>query len=266
MKGLAIFTAVLMLVPLAATAGGLELHLSGGPARAMLAEQNAIIVRYDALIDHLNEILGLLPNVEGRVPQIGVIGTGLSLAAGERYWITQSLALGGSVSYFDATSGAQGTYLSLDTDTTSEILFHLRTRLLQGILQAELRFLDAGVVLAAAASFGYHYGLVDAQSLFEIPEEYPDALSQLPPEIDDRFTGGGWGGDVALSVSYPFLSWMGVRAEVSYRYLPLVLTDDDRQPLDLDGNGTPERVNFGGFAVRVGLSFHVDLTAPDGKE
>ncbi|UCF09624.1 MAG: hypothetical protein JSW65_06075 [Candidatus Bipolaricaulota bacterium] len=268
MRRLAVLAVLLTLASMPVVAGDLDLHVGAGPSMATLGELNTVVSRFDAIIAVLDEFFDQLDEVQGTVGPIGRAGRGLSLSAGERYWLTERFALGGEVSYFGSSEGTSGIYTSKQgaEGTQSTIDIQLRSRLLSAALETQLVFLNADLTLGAVMRLGYHYASLDVFSLFEIPAEYPDVLAGVPADIDDRFVGGAFGGELGLTVRYPLFPWLHGHAEVTYRYVPLRVTNAEGFHLDLDGNGTPEQIDLGGFTVRLGLSVRVDLSDEGRKE
>jgi len=105
MKGLVAVVGLVLLAGMGAYAGDLEMFAGAGPGGAALGEINAAITLYNAIIADLNET----PTIDGTVPLIPHLGAGIGYYAGEQFWMTDSLAIGGKLEYFrteTSTSGA----------------------------------------------------------------------------------------------------------------------------------------------------------------
>ncbi|MFC2078231.1 hypothetical protein ACFLTM_05435, partial [Candidatus Bipolaricaulota bacterium] len=135
------------------------------------------------------------------------------------------------------------------------------------LLGARVSFLDAGLRLAAEGGFGYYYVLLDSSTIFEIPVEYPDAISGVPPDEEERFTGSSLGFEVGLNLSYPIAQWLSIGSTVTYRSATVnSVANSAGDELDLDGDGTREPIDLDGITVRLVLSLNIDLSLNGEKE
>ncbi len=265
MKGLATIC-LLLLLAWPAAAGSLEFAVAGGPTAVALVEINADVDRVNAIIRHVNETLALLPNVEGQVPEIERLGGGICLEAAERYRLTDWLGLGGKLSYARAAGEMSGQYLSTDTSEVSMVEMALDLVAVGALLDMTFDFLDAGIMLGGELAAGYYFVGLSHNSLFEIPQEYPEALSGLPPDAQAQYTGGGFGLEASLSVSIPVFSGFSIETAVAYRYAQASLADGSGQRPDLDGNGPVDGTDLSGMTVRIGFSLEVGIPGSDEKE
>jgi len=264
MKRLTISTAFmalipLVLVPLAIEAGEWDSHFSAGPSLTSMGELTTVVARFDAILQVLNDYFEEFPaEVRGVVPPIRRIGGGVSVIAGERYWLWPGFALGIATEFSHSRDGTSGVYQSRERDYAVDV--HVEASLLGAALDVQAIVLDAGIRLGVGIRLGYYLARLDVLSSFEVPQEYPDQLAGIPPDLEDRFTGGAFGGEFAFVVSYPIAPWLTARAEAIYRVVPAQLANTVGDQLDFDGNGTPERISLGGFAVRLGFSLRLDLS------
>ncbi len=262
MKGLASVLAVL-LIGGAALAGPLELSLSGGPATVSLDEINTAVLVFNTLIEHLNETLAIIPGMSGTVQPLAPLNSGIALRASERYWVADPLAVTGAFEYHRTSAATRGQYIGSETSTIDVSLAETTLSFLAGV---RVQFLDVGLRLAGDIAGGYFYTTADRSVVFEIPSEYPDAISGVPPEGSGRYSGGAFGLAAGLSVAYPVFDSVCVEALVSYRWARVpALRDATATPLDLDGNGKPESASLEGLSVQLGFSLALDLSL-DGEE
>ena len=265
MKGLVTVGAVLILWAAMLTAGPIEVYLSGGPSAAALDEINAIKDRINAIIAELNDDIALLPEITGEVEELGSIGSGMiAYQAGERFWLSDRFALGGKLEGFRASTSTAGTYVST---VDSEVSIDLNCYAVGFLLSGRYDFLNAGVILSADLGAGYYYSGFNRAITFQIPPEYPKAISGLPPEGEGRYSGYTLGFEGGLSLSFPITDWLEVGSSLFYRSLTLgEMRDRQGNSLDLDGDGTPEKVDLSGITVQFTFSLIIDLTPEREKE
>ncbi len=265
MKGLVTVGAVLILWAAMLTAGPIEIYFSGGPSAAALDEINAIKDRINAIITLLNDTIALLPEIiTGEVEELDSIGGGIAYQAGERFWLSDRFALGGKLEGFRTSTSTAGTYVST---VDSEVSIDLNCYAVGFLLSGRYDFLNAGVILSAELGAGYYYSGFNRAITFQIPPEYPDAISGLPPEGEGRYSGSTLGFEGGLSLSFPITDWLAVGSSLFYRSLTLgEMRDRQGNSLDLDGDGTPEKVDLGGITVQFTFSLIIDLNPEREKE
>jgi len=264
MKGLVTVGAVLILWAAMLTAGPVEVYLSGGPSAAALNEINSIKDRINAIITLLNDNIALLPEITGEVEALDSIGSGIAYQSGERFWLSDRFALGGKLEGFRTSTSTAGIYTSSET---SEVSIDLDCYAVGFLLSGRYDFLNAGVILSADLGAGYYYSGFNRAITFQIPPEYPDAISGLPPEGEGRYSGSTLGFEGGLSLSFPITDWLEVGSSLFYRSLALGgMRDRQGNSLDLDGDGTPEKVDLGGITVQFTFSLIIDLNPEKGKE
>jgi hypothetical protein len=263
MKGLATLLIAATLTSVAALAGPLEMTFGVGPSAAALGSLNASIDVVNALIEHLNETFDVHPDVSGSVDLLNPMVSGLSFRIGERLWLTEWLGFGAAAEYFSTSTATDGFYEGSETSTI-DVALGLRS---VGItVGGRATFLDAGLRLAAEGAVGYYYLICDRAVLFEIPTEYPDVLSNVPPDGDARYTGSTFGFEIGLSLVYPVARWFTIGSTVLYRATgPSSVTDAAGAELDLIGDGTPDSIDLDGVTVRLAFSINIDLS-PDGEK
>ncbi len=257
MKGLAIGLLVILLGGAATSAGQLEMSIGGGPTAISLKGINGSIGVINTVIDLLNETFAIHPDVTGSVDSLKPMSSGLALCAEERYWLTDWFAFGGRFEYLRSTSAVSGEYHGSEVSTIDIALD------LNGIglvLGARVVFLDMGLVLAAEGGVGYYYTMFDRSITFEIPSEYPDVISVVPPEGEGRYTGGTFGLELGISLYYRIAPWFSIGSSVSYRSGSIEAPSDrDGDGLDLDGDGVTEGIDLDGVSVQFTFSVSIDL-------
>ncbi len=264
MKGLASVLIGIVLVGGTAVAGPLELGLGVGPSFTSLDSFNESITTLNTLIEHLNETFEVHPDVSGTIVPLSDMGTGWSLFASERYRLTDWFALGAHVEYTRASSDTIGFYQG---NEISQIDISYRSHILGLVLGGDVTFVDLGIRLGAFGGIGYFHTIFDHKVVFQVPEEYPDIIAGLPPEGDDRYTGGALGFEAGLSLSYPIVEWLTVGTHVLYHTGTVdSLTTSLDIPLDLDGDGSAESLSLNGLAVMFTFSINIDLSLDGGKE
>jgi hypothetical protein len=264
MKGLAAGLCIILLAAWAAYAGPLEISFGGGPTATSLDDINAAIIVFNTLIEHLNETFAVHPDVTGSVDPLTPMVSGLALHAAERYWINDWLGVGAQLEYTRSGTSTAGEYQGAET---SVIDVDLRFQGIGILLGARATFLDLGLLLAADLGVGYYYASLDHDIVFQIPEEYPEAISGVPPEGSGHNAGGTVGFEAGLSLSYPIAEWFTIGSTLTYRSASVGrLTDDQGVDLDLDGSGVPETANLDGIIVQLTFSINIDLSLDGGKE
>ncbi|MCX6100048.1 MAG: hypothetical protein NTV92_01225 [Candidatus Bipolaricaulota bacterium] len=262
MKGLASVIGIL-LVSGVALAGPLEVSIGGGPATTSLDDINTSILLFNTLITHLNETLAVIPGVSGTVGTLAPMISGMALRASERYWVTDWIAVTGCFEYNRVSTATRGQYIGAETSTIDVSAALTNLSILVG---SRIQFLDVGLRLAGDVTAGYFYSTLDHAVVFEIPSEYPDAISGVPPEGEGRASGGTFGVEAGLSMSYPIVDGFCIEALLAYRWATVpVLRDATATPLDFDGNGTPESASLDGLSVQIGFSLALDLSL-DGEK
>ena len=264
MRRLASVLLVVLLASLTGVAGPLELWIGGGPAATSLDELTAAIVVFNTLIGRLNEEFEVNPDVTGFVPDLDPMSSSLTLRAGERYWLTSWFSLGGQVEYITTSTSTFGQYQGSDTSTI-DIALDFRT--IDFLLSTRFVFLDVGLQLGAEAGIGYYHSVVERSVTFEVPVEFSEALSGVPPEGSGRFSGGAIGFEAGVSLTYPLTSWFTLGSLLTYRSASVpTLTNGQGALLDIDGNGTSESVNLSGITVQLTFSINIDLSLDERKE
>jgi hypothetical protein len=257
MKGLASVLGIL-LVSCVALGGPLEVSIGGGPSTMSLGDINTSILLFNTLITHLNETLAVIPGVSGTVDTMAPMTSGMALRASERYWVADWIAFTGFFEYGRVSTATHGQYVGAETSTIDVTASHANLSVLVG---TRIQFLDLGLRLAGDVSAGYFYSTFDDSVVFEIPSEYPDAISGVPPEGGGRYSGGTFGLAAGLSVSYPVVDRFYAEALLGYRWARVpTLRDATATPLDFDGNGVPESAALDGLTVQIGFSLALDLS------
>lgn len=257
---------VLMVIGVAASAGiaaPLEMGLGAGPSFTSLDSLNNSISALNTLIEHLNEVFSVHPDVTGTVPSMPSMGTGLSLYAGEYYRLNDWLAVGVHLEYAGSASGTEGVYRG---GTVSTVDLYYQAQVLGVVLGSEVTFVDLGLRLGAVGGLGFFYAIVDQRILFEIPDEYPEAIAGVPSTTEGRYRGGSLGLEAGLNLSYPVFEWLAVGAQVRYRSANVrVLRNAQGDPLGLaDDDG--DSLSLHGLAVQLHFSISIDLSLDGGKE
>ncbi len=264
MKGLASVLLLLVLLGMTATAGPLELGLGAGPSFTSLDSFNESIGVFNALIEHLNETFDVHPDVTGTVAPMSTMGNGWYLSAAENYRLTDWLSLGAHVEYVGASSSTDGSYNGSDI---SEIDVSFNSHVLGIVLGGDITFVDLGLRLGASGGVGYFHTIFDRNVVFQIPAEYPEAIAGIPPEGDDLYTGGTFGLEAGITLSYPVFEWFTMGTRVMYRAATVdSLSTSGGVELDLNGDGQGESVNLSGLAVEFTFSINIDLSLDGGKE
>ncbi len=264
MKGLASVLGILILSGWAALAGPLELSFGAGLGAVSFTSFNGIIESWNGVLDELNEYFLVDPEVSGSVPNLTKLSTSLAFQAAEWYWILDWLALGARFEYETATTATSGAYVG---GKTSVVNISLECQTLGILAAARVAILDIGVRLSADAGLGYYRGTLDHAVIFQVPSEYPKALSGLPPEGSDRHAGSTVGFAAQLTLDIPVLKDFRLGAAVGYRTAVIgTLTNAAGNALDLDGDEIPDEANVSAINVRLTISLDIDLSLDGEKE
>jgi len=264
MKGLLSVLLGIMLLSLPVMAGSLELALGAGPSFAALDAANDSIEVFNALIVHLNETFDVHPDVSGTIAPMPSMGRGLFLSGAERYWLTEWFGFGAHIDYFGAASDTAGFYQG---DAVSRIDLSYALDVVSASMAADVAFVDVGIRIGASIGAGYHYGTLEQTVVFEVPDEYPETIAGIPPEGEDRFTGGGLGFEASMFIAYPITEWLIVGTRVAYRSASIPeFTNAAGTPWDPDGDERANGLNLTGFAVQLSFSIAIDLSLDGGKE
>ena len=253
MKGLVAVVGLVLLVGVSAFAGELAIFGGVGPGSAALDEINSKITLFNKIIENLNGT----PTITGTVPLIPALGRGLTYQAGERYWISNTVSIGGKIEYFHTATSTAGKYTS--DGTTSTIAIGLDCSAIGFVVSGGFNFLDYGLILGAHGGIGYYYSGFASDITFEIPSGYPP-LSVHPHTGKGRYHSQSIGIEAGVSLFYPVTNWFGLGADLTYRALTAPsLTDAHGTGLDLDGDGTAERLDLSGISVQLTISVSLNL-------
>jgi len=259
MKGLAIGLLAILLIGAATSAESLEMAIGGGPAAISLKEINGSIGVVNTVIDLLNEAFAVYPDFSGSVEELDPMSSGFTFCAEELYRLNGWFALGGKFEYLRSSSAASGEYRKGDEVSRIDIALGLNG--IGIVLGGRATFLDMGLVLAAQAGVGYYYSVFDRSVVFEIPPEYPEVISVVPPEGVGHYAGGTVGLELGISLYYPLTRWFSIGSTVSYRSASIdPVVDRDGNGLDLDGDGVTEGLDLDGISVRFTFSVSFDLS------
>ncbi|RLE39943.1 hypothetical protein DRJ23_02950 [Candidatus Acetothermia bacterium] len=254
MKGLVAVVGLVLLAGMGAYAGDLEMFAGAGPGGAALGEINAAITLYNTIIAALNET----PTIDGTVPLIPHLGAGIGYYAGEQFWMTDSLAIGGKLEYFRTETSTSGSYTS--GDETSQIAVDLGCSFVGFVLTGRFDFLSSGLTIGVTGGVGYYYSGFTTAITFQMPSGYPP-ISVHPHEGEGHYNNQAVGFEAGLSITYPMTDWLGIGAELGYRALTSpTITDADGTGLDLDGDGTAEQIDLSGISIQFRISLAIDLS------
>ncbi len=264
MKGLASVLLGIVLMGVTGIAGPLELGFGAGPSFTSLDSLNESIGTFNTLLEHLNETFDVHPDVTGTVAPMPSMGTGLYLSAAEQYWLTDWFALGAHVEYMGSSSATTGVYQGSEI---SQIDLSYRSHVVGVVLDGGVTFVDLGLRLGATGGVGYFYTILDRNVILQIPAEYPDAIAGLPPEGEGRYTGGSFGLEAGISLTYPIFNWLTIGTRITYRTAEVnSLETPQGIGLDLNGDGQSDSVSLNGLAVQFAFSINIDLSLDGGKE
>jgi len=240
-------------------AGGLAPFVGVGPGGAALGDINQAITLFNHIIADLNDTSKNTSTIDGTVPRLPKLGSGLTYQAGERFWIFNNMSIGGKAEYFRTASSTAGAYTAADGETSS-IKLDLDCSFVGFVLSGRFNFLDYGLVLSGHGGIGYYYSGFSTDITFEMPSGYPP-ISTYPPEGKWHYNNSAVGIEAGISLSYPLTQWFAVGADLTYRALTMpTLTDAHGTGLDLDGDGTPERIDLSGISVQFTVSLAIDLS------
>lgn len=253
MKGLVAVVGLVLLMGVIAFAGELAIFGGAGPGDAALDEINSKITLFNAIIKNINGT----PTVTGTVPLLPVLGSGFTYQAGERFWISNNASIGGKIEYFHTATSTAGKYTSDGTSSTIAISFDCSA--IGFVLTGGFNFLNYGLTLGVHGGIGYYCSGFTSDITFEIPSGYPP-ISVHPHIGKGHYHSQSIGIEAGLSLFYPVTDWVGLGADLTYRALTAPsLTDVHGTGLDLDGDGTAERIDLSGISVQLTISVSLDL-------
>lgn len=170
------------------------------------------------------------------------------------------MSVGGKVEYFHTASSTSGAYTPIGGGETSPIKIDLDCSFVGFVLSGRFNFLNYGVVLSGHGGVGYYYSGFSTDITFEMPSGYPP-ISVHPQEGKGHYNNSAVGIEAGLSLFYPLTQWFTVGAALTYRALTVpTLTDAHGTGLDLDGDGTAERIDLSGISVQFTVSLAIDLS------
>lgn len=264
MKGLASVLLVIILLGITGIAGPLEMSLGGGLSWTPLTSINESISVANTWIGELNQASNDLPSLTGTVVPMPDMDTGMYLSAAEQYRLTDWFALGGHVEYMRLSSATVGLYQGSEI---SQIDLSYRSHILGVVLGGDVTFVNLGIRLGARGGVGYFYSIVDREAVFQIPNEFTRVPAGLPSEGVGRYTGGTFGLEAGITLSYPIFSWLTIGTQVLYRSAEVdSLTTMQGIGMDLNSDGETDSLNLSGIAVQFMFSINIDLSSDGGKE
>jgi len=142
---------------------------------------------------------------------MSTMGRGLYLSAAEKYRLTDWFALGAHVEYMRSSSSTVGFYQGSEI---SQIDVSYGAHVLGVVLGGDITFVDLGLRLGASGGVGYFHTILDRNVVFQIPAEYPDAIAGVPPEGEGRYTGGAFGLEAGITLSYPVFEWFTIGTQI----------------------------------------------------
>ncbi len=257
MKGLVTVTVITLLWGTLAIAGPLEFFAGAGPSAAALGSINhREIEAVNVIIAQLNDD----PRFDSDVPTLPALGSGLAYSAGERYWITDNLALGGELTYFKSATATSGTYTTTSTNEVSDVSLDLQCQSIGLLIGGRFAFLDVGLRLAVDLGVGYYYSGFNTAITFEIPSEFSPTTIPLP-NGEEHYNGSSLGIEGGISLSFPIADWINVGTSILYRSLTVQhLTDGEGNGFDFDGDGTAEVADFSGITVQFNIAIDINLS------
>ena len=259
MKGLACCALAVVLCGCAAVAAGsLETSLGAGFTSLSLGDVNASIGAIDSVLANWN----LTPTLDGGVPPLGPMQAGASYSAGERFWVLDNLALGGTIETFRASSATQGSYTG--GGRTAQVSISLDCRSVGLVFGAHVKLASLGVDLGADVGVGYFYSGFSTDVTFQTPSGVPP-VSIRPRQGQDHYNASSLGLEGGLSLSFDVSDWLGIGAMIAYRWVgKAAMSDAAGNPLDIDGDGVTDQVDLSGVVIRLALSLTINLPQDEG--
>ena len=258
MKGLACGALVILLWGGIALAGSLETSLGAGLAGVSLGDVNASIGAVNRILENWNTT----PTLTGGVPELGLMQSGMSYSGGERFWISDSLAVGGKIESFRTSSATQGSYTA--GGTTSQISIALDCHSVSFVLGGHLEFASLGVHLGGDVGVGYYYSGFSTDVTFQTPSNVPP-ISIHPQEGKGRYSASSFGLEGGLSLTFHLTEWLGIGTSIAYHWVgPPAMTDAAGKPLDiLVGDDRADKVDLSGIVVQLSVSLVIDLSSQE---
>ncbi len=256
MKGLVTVIVITLLWGTLAIAEPLEFFAGAGPSAATLGSINGGIDTVNNIIADLNDD----PRFEGEVAPLAHLGSGFAYSAGERYWITDRLALGGELTYFRATTATSGSYETVGVTESSDVSLDLKAQSIGLLASGKFVFLDVGLRLVADLGVGYYYSGFKTAITFQMPTSYAPISIDLPSGYG-HYNGSSFGIEAGMSLSFPIVNWLKVGTSVLYRSLTVQhLRDSDGHGFDFDGDGITEVADLGGITVKFTMALDINIS------
>jgi hypothetical protein len=260
MKGLAWGVCAVLLFGGTLAAGPLEVTVGAGPGGAFLGEINASIGLINVILRDWNST----PTLTGGVPELDSMQVGMSYVAGEAFWVTPSLALGGKIETFQVVSSTAGSYTAGE-EPSSQVEIGLDCHAVALVVGGHVDFVDFGLRLGLDLGAGYYYSGFKTDITFEIPSGVPP-ISAHPEKGKGQYSASSLGIEGGLSLFFPIAEWFAIGSSLAYRWVAVApLADAQGEALDLDGNGTPESIDLTGIAVSFTVSLRIDLSPGEGE-
>jgi hypothetical protein len=260
MKGLAWGVLAVLLFGGTLAAGPLEVTIGAGPGGASFGEINDSI----GLINRILQTWNSTPTLTGSVPELDSMQVGMSYLAGEEFWVTPSLALGGKIEAFRAVSSTAGSYTAGE-ETSSQVAIALDCHTVGLVVGGHVDIVDFGLRLGLNLGVGYYYSGFKTDITFQMPSGIPP-ISARPAEGKGQYSASSFGIEGGLSLFFPIAEWFAIGSSLEYRWVAAAtLADAQGSPLDLDGNGTAETIDLTGIAVTFTVSLRINLSPGEGE-
>lgn len=213
-----------------------------------MTDLNRFIFLTNATIEFVNE----RPDVDGEVPLLPQIQGGVGLAIGESFG--DGIYFGGRIALVRVETATSGTWRKDNTDY--QVSLALRWGFIAGELVLSFSLAQGLVEIFLAGGFAQaslHY-----QGHFSLPPG-DWAIPFQPPTGDAIYRAAGPVGEAGAHVLFPLQHGLALGMEVGVRFAPLGVAKHGEVSLDLDGDGTGDRLDFTGLWLGfvVGISFKI---------
>ncbi len=236
------------------SASRIEITMSGGLGTASFSALNLEIASINTALGSINRL------VDGQVSALPELGIGAIFQIGERWCISDWLALGTKLEYLRTFSSTQGGYTDAEGSYSVDISHDCHN---VGLLAAARVTLISTELVNVSTDIngGYFSCRFTRDFTLEVPLATDTQYSGLPEKGRSTYTGGAFGYEAGIHLAIPILDWLELGGSALYRSVIFPeMTDAAGDYLDTDIDGEKDLIDVEGFAFQLGFSLGVDLS------
>ena len=242
------YRVVALLLLVGGMASGASLNVDSGAqlAFASLSDLSEFISLVNSTIQFVEQ-----PPVEGEVPRLPDMRSGVGVALGESFGDGLQAGLRAELATWG--TGTEGTWTR--DGSQFDVSLSLKVGLLA--LEGQIAFEVVPGLFSLGLSGGWGWGKLDYACSFDLPTDW--AIPFQPPPGPGVYHTSGPVGAAYARVSLPLFSQFSLGFELGVRLAGLGMLAADGTPLDLDGDGEGESLDLSGFWLGLSVKLAFEL-------